>query len=415
MKLWTKDFTIITLGSVVSMLGNALTGFAMSLLVLDYTGKASYYAIYLACWMLPQFIMPIFSGAFLDRFSRKKTIYTLDFLTAALYVGFAFILKSGWFNFPVFAISCMVIGAIDSVYMVAYDSLYPMLITEGNYQKAYSIASVLETCWFVMMPVATFVYKSMGIAPLFLVNAAFLFVAAVMETQISHEEKYVDEQMERLKESGEEIGHVALMFRDIKEGFQYLKAEKALLFVTLYFAVNAFAYSANEVVDLPFFRETFNNGEYLYSAVVGCGVIARAIGGLIHYKFKIPAAPRFTIAFCVYCALAFINAIYLFLPIPVMMAFCAMDGILGVTSYTIRISATQSYVPDEKKGRFNGAFNMLNAACGFVGTLLSGALTEVFRDVRFVLVIFMAVCLVAAIVFIGGNKKYIAPLYNRQE
>lgn len=31
-QLWTKDFTIITLGSVVSIFGNALAGFAMSLL-----------------------------------------------------------------------------------------------------------------------------------------------------------------------------------------------------------------------------------------------------------------------------------------------------------------------------------------------------------------------------------------------
>ena len=36
-RLWTRDFTIITLGSVVSMLGNSMSGFALSLLVLDYT------------------------------------------------------------------------------------------------------------------------------------------------------------------------------------------------------------------------------------------------------------------------------------------------------------------------------------------------------------------------------------------
>ena len=33
--LWTRDFTILTVGSVVSMFGNAMTGFAMSLMVLD--------------------------------------------------------------------------------------------------------------------------------------------------------------------------------------------------------------------------------------------------------------------------------------------------------------------------------------------------------------------------------------------
>ena len=36
--LWTRNFTILTLGTVVSMLGNAISGFALSLLILDYTG-----------------------------------------------------------------------------------------------------------------------------------------------------------------------------------------------------------------------------------------------------------------------------------------------------------------------------------------------------------------------------------------
>ena len=44
--LWTRDFTIITLGSVVSMVGNSLSGFAMSLMVLDYTSSSLFYAIY---------------------------------------------------------------------------------------------------------------------------------------------------------------------------------------------------------------------------------------------------------------------------------------------------------------------------------------------------------------------------------
>ena len=72
--LWTRDFTIITIGSVISMLGNALSGFAMSLMVLDYSGSTFLYALYIAVYTLPQIIMPVFSGAILDRFSRKRAI-----------------------------------------------------------------------------------------------------------------------------------------------------------------------------------------------------------------------------------------------------------------------------------------------------------------------------------------------------
>ena len=53
-RLWTKNYTIITIGSVVSMLGNSMAGFAMSLFVLDYTQSPLYYAIYMFLYTLPQ-------------------------------------------------------------------------------------------------------------------------------------------------------------------------------------------------------------------------------------------------------------------------------------------------------------------------------------------------------------------------
>ena len=105
---------------------------------------------------------------------------------------------------------------------------------------------------------------------------------------------------------------------------------------------------------------------------------------------------------------------YLYTPVPVMMAMCLCNGLLGVTSYTIRISATQSYVPDEKKGRFNGAFNMLNTVGSLAGQLVAGALTVVLPP-RLVLTAFMLVTAAAAIVFIGGNKTAVSAIYNRQQ
>ena len=126
--LWTRDFTIITLGSVISMLGNSMSGFALSLLVLDYTGSNLLYAIYIATFTLPQIVMPIFSGAILDRFSRKKTIYTLDFLSSGVYLVAALILSRGWFSFPMLALFCFIIGSINSIYYVAYDSFFPVSV-----------------------------------------------------------------------------------------------------------------------------------------------------------------------------------------------------------------------------------------------------------------------------------------------
>ena len=50
--LWTWDFTIITLGSIVSLIGGVLSSFAMSMMVLDYTA-CSTPSTRCPCWRAP--------------------------------------------------------------------------------------------------------------------------------------------------------------------------------------------------------------------------------------------------------------------------------------------------------------------------------------------------------------------------
>ena len=408
--LWTRDFTIITVGSIVSMLGNSMAGFALSLMVLDYTGSNMLYAIYLMTYTVPQLIVPIFSGALLDRFSRKKMIYTLDFTISVIYLLLGFLLFQGWFNFPLFALFSLIIGSIGSVYMVAYDSFYPMLITKGNYSKAYSIASVLETFAIFIVPVATFFYKLFGMGPLLFVNAGLFFVAAVLETQIRAEEKYIEEQKESIK--GEDLSKISRVLIDIKEGFKYLYSEKGLLAIAIYFFFSALAGGAAEVICLPYYKDNFNNGEYIYMMVYGCSFLGRAIGGTFNYKKNLKAASRYKIAIFVYIIIGLFEGLYLYVPVKVAMMLALCVGMGGVTSYTIRVSSTQSYVPDEKKGRFNGAFQVLSTSGTLAAELLAGVLT-LHMDQRAVMLLFNLTAVAAAIVIIGGNKKKVMKIYNR--
>ena len=409
--LWTRDFTIITLGSVVSMLGNALSGFAMSLMVLDISKSTLLYAIYIAMYTLPQLFMPIVSGAILDRFSRKRTIYSLDFLSAFLYALMAAILATGWFSFPFFAVYCFLLGSIQSTYMVAYESFYPLLISEGNFQKAYSIASVLETFSAVMVPVSAFLYRKIGLSPLLAINALCFLIAAIMETQIRADEQYLVTQRET---RDHDLKASKQMLRDIREGFAYLRSEKGLLAIALYFAFSAITGGVSTVIVLPWFKSVYENGEYLYMLVWGMALVGRAIGGMVHYRVNIPPKYRYRTALAVYIVISVLESVYLFTPIPVMMALCFIVGIGGITSYTIRISATQSYVPDERKGRFNGAFNMISTAGALLGEVLAGGLTLLLPE-RIVLLGAMLLCAMAAIVFIGGGREHVAYIYNRTQ
>ena len=402
-KLWTRDFTIITIGSAVSLLGNAIAGFATSLLVLDYTDSTFLYALYVVVFNLPFLVVPLAAGPLLDRFSRKKAIYLLDFFSAGLYALIFLLLRGGHFNYVFFLLLSLLEGCVASVYSVAYDSFYPNLVSEGNMSKAYSISSLLYPLSALMTPVVAVVYEEVGIEPLFLVNAGCFFLAACFEKSIRTQEKHVDTSGERMS--------LQKFRRDFRDGLDYLKAERGLFIIAVYFCISNLA-GGFDMVTLPYFREEPSLGVLMYSYVMGFGVAGRFVGGIVHYKFKYPVSKRFAIALFVYVTLNLLYGSYLFLPVSVMMLFMFLAGLLGVTSYNIRISATQSYIPDSHRGRFHGIFSVITTVGSLSGQLIAGALGEVL-PARTVVVAFNVVGLLGcAVMYLG--RGHVKLIYNRE-
>lgn len=383
--LWDKNFTIITVGSLISILGSAVAGWAMGLLAYEKTGDSFAYAVFMILYHLPRILLPLFVGPYLDRFSRRKVIYTLDFVSAGIYTILFFILYKDWFNYYAFLGVSMLIGSIDSVYFVAYESLYPNLIPRGNYRKAYAITSLLyPLSAAVMIPIGGIAYSisRQGVAFLFLFNAATFLTAAIFETQIRLRETQVAERG---------AVHFHRLVEDFRDGIAYIRREKGLLVITLYFFTSMFSYGIIGVLTMPYFRnmapETlpalFSTGVLFYSVISACNSVGRLSGGGIQYFTRYPTDKKYAIAVFVYLTICVFDGCYLLLPNSLWWLMCVSNflvGILAVNSYNIRIAATQNYVPDAIRGRFNGVFQMFNMLGTILGQLLGGWIGERIID-----------------------------------
>ncbi|MDE6839340.1 MAG: hypothetical protein K2P49_00590, partial [Oscillospiraceae bacterium] len=309
-----------------------------------------------------------------------------------------------------------VVGAINGVYLVAYDSFYPNLITEGNFSRAYSISSMLWPLAAMSTPVAALVYDKLGSAtPLFAFNALCFLIAACFERTIRYQETHMDKAA-----PADGLGAAKRFGRDLRDGLAYIAGEKGLLAVTLYFMVSGLSSSGAGSLHLPFFRN--NAGLFamwpvaavtLYTIVSNFAVAGRLVGGVIHYRVKFPTEKKFAIAFTVYLVVSLLEGTLLYLPIPLMAAAFFCDGLLGVTSYNIRIAATQSYIPDTKRARFNGTFQMLSSLGGVIGTLLAGSLAELLPERR-VCLLLSAATLCAVWLFMFRGRRAVAAIYNRE-
>lgn len=412
--LWTRDFTIITIGSLISMVGNMLSGFAISIMVLERTESTFLYVLFNICWRLPDLVVPLLAGPHLDRVSRKKVIYCLDFLSAAIYFVIFLVLRTGWFNYSVMLLCCMFIGSINSVYIVAYDSFYPNLISEGNHSRAYSISSVMMDMSALVYPLAPALYDAVGIAPLFAITAVSFFIAACFEVSIKYRETHMAQAP-----AADGRGALRQFKRDFREGLDYIRGEKGLLVITVYFMVSCFAGGTGELY-LPFFR---NNADLfaawpiavttLYAIITNFSVAGRLVGGVFHYKVKLPTEKKFAIALTVYAVIAVMDGVTLWLPVPLMALMLFLTGLLSVTSYNIRIAATQTYIPDGKRARFNGTFQMLCAMGSIAGSLTAGGLAEIMPE-RWAIALLAAFGLVGVYVFMYRGRRHVSAIYNRE-
>ena len=71
-KLFTRNFTFLSLGQVSSLIGNYTLKFALSMYVLEQTGSASIFATLLAVAMLPTILLSPFGGILADRANRRN-------------------------------------------------------------------------------------------------------------------------------------------------------------------------------------------------------------------------------------------------------------------------------------------------------------------------------------------------------
>lgn len=440
-KLWNKNFIILVLGSFVSIIGYSCATFTLGKFMLDTNNNdILLFAFSLAISMLPRLISPAIAGTYFDRHSRRKAIYTIDFMSAILFTLCAILFRFDALHIVVVYAVQFILGAQDGVYMVAFDSLFPLLVTTNTTRQAYSINSMLWPIGTVIsMPLTLLGYEKIGPLTMFIVASCLLFVTACIEIFIRvrepHLMPYEPEKQLKLPKSPKQIEHENnggtmeelierkernSFFTDFREGARYIKQEKGLLAITIYFFVVSLCGGAMNTLTFPYFNGMENvpllggtvSGLWVYLVVFGTSTIGRFIGANVQYHVKFKASIRYTVAVVVYITTNIITIALLHLPIWLMCTTMFIEGMLSVTSYNLRISSTQLYVPEEKRGRFNGAFMFFNMLGSLFGQIVAGLLGSTTLTVPIIISCVFAFNLIAVFIIVIPAQKYIKPIYN---
>lgn len=365
-KLWTKDFSCITLATVLSAIGGEAMTLPVSLLVFDETQSAFLSSLVMICGILPDVLLPIFIAPFIDKAGKKKWILGMDLMLAIVYAGMGFWVGRHTFHFLLYLLFTLTVGTISVIYRLAYASWYPDLIPRGMEQKGYAVSSTLyPTVIIVMSPIAAFLYENLTIDRIFFLVTGITLCSVMTESLIRE-----------AKKAAASSYTMRQYCTDIREGFSFLKKEKGIRNIYANMSVMQGTSNGLSIITQVYFQTQPYLGATMLGFLISSEMAGRLLGGLLQYKKEVPVNKRYPFTKAVYLIYSLADMALLFLPYPAMLANRFFCGSLGICSATIRESAVQSYLPEQMRARVNAFFNVLFAVGGVAFQFLAGALGQ---------------------------------------
>ena len=404
-KLWTRDYTLFIIATIMGSIGAVASGFALSFLVFDETGSTLASAIILAIQLVPVFIVPLIAAPIMDRFPRKPFLVAGDAINGLMYAVAGITLIFFDFHYVGYLLFSLLISTLGTFDGMAYNALYPNLIPEGCEQKGFAVSGTLYPMVTVIMtPVAAILYEKVGVGIILLLQGGLSIAAAITESFVKVEEA------DRIH--GEKFSF-QMWWNDIRAAVDYLRGEEGLKAIYNYMAVTNGIGNGYSPLLVAFFRTAPGVSVVMYSAFSVAEFAGRTLGGIFHYNKEIPRRKRFGFAFFVYQMYNVMDTILLWIPYPFMLINRALCGFLGINSASLRSAAVQRYIPDEHRAKLNAFLDMECALFCSLFTVLIGAMGEVL-DYRWCITLSALVTSLICWLTIWRKRKNVRAIYQRE-
>ncbi|PEF09641.1 MFS transporter [Bacillus thuringiensis] len=266
-----KDFHLMVSGQIITILGSTLLRFALSLYVLDITGRADIFAGLYAVTSIPFLLAPL-GGAIADRFNRRNVMVIFDFINAAIVLSFIVLLLTESVSILMIGTIMFLLAVVSAMYAPVVMASIPQLVPEKKLEQANGIVNGVQALSNIVAPVlGGILYGIIGLKMLVIISCLAFFLSAILEMFITIP------FIKRIQE-----GHIVpIIVKDMKEGFLYVLKQPFILKAMLLAALLNLILTPLFVVGGPIIlRVTMQSSDTMYGIGMGLIDFATILGAL---------------------------------------------------------------------------------------------------------------------------------------
>ena len=266
-----RTFLVVWAGQLVSLIGSALTGFALAVWVFQETGSATRLALVLLAGALPGIVLGPLAGALVDRWDRRWAMILSDGGAALGTLIIAFLHFTDrleiWHLYPALALS----AAFVTFQFPAYSAATSLLVAKDQYGRAAGLVQLAEAIGQILGPVLGGVLLFWGDLGLVLAMDVGTFVFAVVTLLV------VRFPAPEQSEAG--LEGTGKLWEEARYGLTYIYRRKPLWYLLLYFTSINFVFGFVSVLLFPLMLSFAS--EATAGAAFSLGAVGMLVGSLV--------------------------------------------------------------------------------------------------------------------------------------
>ena len=393
-KLFSKDFTLVVIGQIISLFGNAAIRFALPLYLLNLTGSSALYGTVTACAFIPAILLSPVGGIVADRVNKRNVMVILDFFTAAVIVTFSLLMNE--VNLILLlTVTMMLLYGIAGAYQPSVQASIPALVNQQSFMAANSIINTISSFSSLMGPVlGGILYSTYGLKPVLWVCMTCFTLSAIMEI-------FIKIPFQKQTSNG---GILTTAKKDFAESIHFIQKEKPVIGKGLLVVcgINLFL-SAMIIVALPYLvtevlhlEASWANKLYGFAegALAAGGLTGGILSGIFANKLVIQKSGRLIIV-CAICVFPISTALILFssgIINYIIITICCFAIMVFSTIFTVQMmSFIQTETPQNLIGKIIAVILTVSMCAQPLGNALYGILFEICKGFEYAVVLFSGI------------------------
>lgn len=392
MEHWKGKFILLATGQAVSMLTSSILQISIVWFLTQKTLSPTVITLSTLAGYLPRAVLGLFTGAFIDRFDRKKILIFSDLgiaLAALILAGAAY-----FGELPIWLIFTMLclrsVGA--AFHSPSFNAVVPTIVPKEQLSRCAGITQGFDSVSLLLSPaLAALLFRVWDLSAVILLDVVGALAAITIVTVLPIPRRGADGERAPLR-----------VWQDTKEGLAVLRSHRGLTAILVISTLYAFIYfpigSMYPLITMSYFGGTVNDSsvvEIAFSAGTLLGaLLLGVVGNQIHRVRAITASIGLYGLGLTMAGL---------LPPGGLRAFIALSALMGLTLpffYGLRTAIFQSNVPDEYLGRVLSLVYSVSLFSSPLGLLFGGTFAEVMGvNICFFACGVLSLCLAIAMAF----------------